>query len=796
MATATGYVAEAEDEHRIAYTLAYNEVSMGSDGQVLTDDKKRKQREKKGYCLECRGPPVMLYTIKKSRMNPLFTTKKPRTVEGQCSNGFCFLCHPEKNPDVKKKNKFMRNKMAPIPVGGRRSIPIITSQILNQAQHRSPKPSPQVTPLSSPSSRRVSETASSQRRVSDPANNRLLSPLSASRRSVPMPVVPNIDLASTLSDDTGDSLTDNKPPSPTLPPSRDSEEPRQYVSDSVLPRMSIMDEPSRRPNTVSRGSEQGEPSCRRPSTSSRQSELSRQLERSSELSVSSRGSASSRPTNERLNETTRNGSDSFNDSFAESLSNPGRRDSAITATISEEDMQVIISELDSLLSELMKVPGAEEIVAQSLVSAIREHQTKEDVLIYCLRTIWESCKENDIMKREVMKMDVSRDIVNVMKKFSKSAVLQEVGCGATWALAIKAENRLGFIRRGSCAIIMAALDRFKTHENVVCSAVGAARTLSPEDDAREPLRVAEGSKMVAKAMRAHPTSSIIQRDGCAFLSNAAVDMKMQYVTVVSQEELQTVLQAIHNHRNDSSVVAGACFALKNYTVDENNCRTLRKIENSMDLIQHAAGFISSQACMEDAEDILESMQFAQTLDNSIEDEAYVTFSSSMEQQISLPGFVNRILEFMEENDWSVRLTSLGLQTYGRLVLSDSDHKDRVYSQTNLSRIVQFARNLKEEQSVCAEACNLLAILAAEESKRPILTSVGACDILFHSLSFQRNEALIRSCLQALELLASSNAGGCIMLIKQRKPAIREVLEANQTSDSIMMSAMTILSLVD
>jgi len=793
MATATGYFPDGDEANRIAYTLAYNEVSMGSDGQVLTDDKKKKQREKRGYCLECRGPPVLLFTIKKSRMNPLFTTKKPRYVDGLCGNGFCFMCHPEKDPVARNqtKNKFMRGPMSPNPSGGRRSIPVITSQIFNRAQTKSPKPSPDTTPLSSPTmSRRVSDPVGSQRRISDPVNNRLSSPISAGRKSVPirpiqpLPNLPNIDLTRTTSDDTDDGLADIQPPPP---PNQDVDVPsRQYCSDSVLPRMSGMDEPSRRSN--SRHSE-AEPSRR----------TSRQNERSSEFSVPNRASGSSRQ-NGRLNESMRNDG-SLNDSSLDEdpLSFPNRRDSSlrdssIAESITEEDVQVIISGLDSLLSELLKVPGAEEIVAQSLVGAMREHKTKEDVLIYCLRTIWESCKDNDNMKREVMKLDVSDDIVDAMTKFYKSAVLQEVGCGATWALAIRAENRHAFIRKGSCAIIMAAIERFRSHENVVCSAVGAARTLSPEDDAREPLRVAEGSKMVAKAMQAHPTSSIIQRDGCAFLSNAAVDMKAQYVTVVSKEELETVLQAMHHHQNDPAVIPGACFALKNYTVDENNCRTLRKIDNSMDLIQRAAGFMASPTCMEDAEDILESMQFAQTLDNSIEDEAYVTFSSTVEQQISLPGFVNRILEFMEENDWSARLTSLGLQTYGSLALSG--YSDRVYNQTNLSRIVQFAKNLKEEQSVCLEACNLFAILAAEEVRRPILMTVGACDVLFHSLTFQRNEAVIRSCLQALELLASSNAGGCIAQIKPQKKAIREALEANQTSDSIMMSAMMILSLVD
>ncbi|CAJ1919718.1 unnamed protein product [Cylindrotheca closterium] len=783
MATATGYVADSDDENRVAYTLAYNEVSMGSDGQVLTDDKKKKQREKRGYCLECRGPPIMLYTIKKSRMNPLFTTKKPLFVDGLCGNGFCFLCHPDKDPEKDKtsKNKYMRGKMSPVPIGGRRSIPVIGSQTLNQVFQRSPKPSPQSTPLSSPNAlRRTSDSVVSQRRVSDPANNRLSSPISLGRKSVPaIPTLPN--LSAPVSDDDDEDPADSKPRAPSkqelevparqVPPSEVDGRARQYCSDSVLPRMSVMDEPSRRPSKNSEGeSSQG-------GESPRQNQRLGESIRSSDFSLNDRIADTSSPM-------------PFQESF------PSMGGSAFAESITEEDVQLIITELDSLLSELMEVPGAEEIVAQSVVGAMREHRTKEDVLIYCLRTIWESCKDSDNMKREVMKLGVSEDIANAMTKFSKSAVLQEVGCGATWSLAIKAENRQAFIRRGSCALIMAAIERFKTKENVVCSAVGAARTLSPEDDAREPLRVAEGSKMVAKAMQAHPTSSIIQRDGCAFLSNAAVDMKQQYVTVVSKEELETVLQAMHHHRNDPAVVAGACFALKNYTVDENNCRTLRKIGTSMELIQHAAGFMASPSCMEDAEDILESMQFAQTLDNSIEDEAYVTFSSTVEQQISLPGFVNRILDFMEENDWSARLTALGLQTYGSLALSDSSHSDRVYNQTNLSRIVQFAKNLKEEQSVCMEACNLFTILAAEESKRPILTSVGACDVLFHSLTFQRNEALIRNCLQALELLASSNAGNCIAKIKPQKKAIREALEANQTSDSIMMSAMTILSLVD
>eukprot|EP00980_Cylindrotheca_fusiformis_P029816 scaffold23891_cov132-Cylindrotheca_fusiformis.AAC.11 len=86
--------------------LAYNEMTVSSDGRVVTDAEKRLEREKLGYCTSCRGMPILLYQVKKNRLNPFWVSKEARAVAGECAGGICFVCHPHKDPANKGRTRF------------------------------------------------------------------------------------------------------------------------------------------------------------------------------------------------------------------------------------------------------------------------------------------------------------------------------------------------------------------------------------------------------------------------------------------------------------------------------------------------------------------------------------------------------------------------------------------------------------------------------------------------------------------------------------------------------------------
>jgi hypothetical protein len=781
--------------------LAYNEMTVTADGRVLTNSHKRSEREKLGYCQECQGMPILLYHVKKSRMNPLWVTKEPRAVAGECARGICFVCYPDKDPANKGKSRYS-NLMSPVSQQGRRSAtaiaigqrplpsvpttahrrdsappssPVVSSR--SRASPRpltSPSPRPMTLPIPSPGPARSGFVTPGTGSSNNSRGSQHRTGSHSSRERDPLAHIPAPPIQAHIPAPPIQAHIPAPPiqahiPAPPIqahipaPPIQDTSPAPEAADDDLPPARPSTDDPF--PRQESNGS-----SNQRPRSDSL---LSR------ESSVSSR-----RPSNDV--------------SAAETTTSASTTDRASRAqeAVPEQDADAIISEVDSLVTALMEADGTAEILAQSLLGTMREHKSSEEVLIYCLTTIWESCKGNEDNKHQIMRLNGPEDIINAMKTFQNSPKLQEVGCGAIWALSISAEHRVNFIRLGACSIIMASIEKFMDIEDVLRPAVGAVRTLSPEQEARELLRVAEGSKFVALAMTTHPFSDSIQRDGCAFLSNSAVDIEKQFVHVVPQSELEAVVQAMENHKDDVSVMAGACFALKNYTFEENNCRRLRRIKSSGALLKYAAVLEASPECMQDAGDILESMEIAKSLDDSIEDQACMSILSTVESQIRCPDAPNTILEFMKENDWSPRLVATGFQMFRRIIVEETSHRDRLFDKGMIQQIVQFANSLMEEEFVCQEACSLFASLATEERRRSALTGAGVCDIIFHSLKSEKNVSLITSCLEALELLTSTNAGDCQSLARAHKGLIRGVVEANGTNEVIMMSGIGILSLVE
>jgi hypothetical protein len=427
---------------------------------------------------------------------------------------------------------------------------------------------------------------------------------------------------------------------------------------------------------------------------------------------------------------------------------------------------------------------------------MREHNSNEEVLIYCLGIIWESCRGHENKKEAIMRSGGAKDILRAMNTFPNSQRLQEVGCGAIWSLSIKKQNRIDFIQGGACAIIMQAVESFVATEEVISSALGAARTLSPESKARDLLQRLEGSRLVTQAMTTHPFVDSIQRDGCAFLSNSAVNLEKQHVLVVPTSELEAVVQAMANHKYDPSVMKGACFALKNYTFDDTNCRRLRKIKDANELLNYATTYAACPEGMDDACDILDSMRLTKSLDDSIEDQALISITSAVESQIRTSEVRHCILDFMAENDWSPKLTMYGLKLLNRIVCVEVSHRDGLFNSKQIPLIIEFSIEQKDDEIVCKEACNLIAHLAEEEIRHRELVQSGALEIIFHSLSFSRNAGLARAALGALQLLTSTTSSGCMIEAKKKIDLIRNAVELNPNDEVVAVSGIAILSLIE
>lgn len=76
--------------------LSYSEMTVDPSGGVMSREVKLEWRQKLGYCTTCDERPVLLFTFKRSRMNPLWKTKEARSVPGECENGVCLRCQKER----------------------------------------------------------------------------------------------------------------------------------------------------------------------------------------------------------------------------------------------------------------------------------------------------------------------------------------------------------------------------------------------------------------------------------------------------------------------------------------------------------------------------------------------------------------------------------------------------------------------------------------------------------------------------------------------------------------------------
>ena len=88
-----------EDTHSVASLnrldaskLSYNEMTVDPSGSIMSREEKFEWRQKLGYCTTCTERPVLLFKMKRGRLNPLWKSKEPRTVPGECENGVCFRC--------------------------------------------------------------------------------------------------------------------------------------------------------------------------------------------------------------------------------------------------------------------------------------------------------------------------------------------------------------------------------------------------------------------------------------------------------------------------------------------------------------------------------------------------------------------------------------------------------------------------------------------------------------------------------------------------------------------------------
>lgn len=371
-----------------------------------------------------------------------------------------------------------------------------------------------------------------------------------------------------------------------------------------------------------------------------------------------------------------------------------------------------IVEIDALLKDVAAA-GSAEFLTELLVNTMRSHQENTEIQELCLSYIWDLSKFNDVNKSAIMSAGLPEDIIKAMKDFKQSLKVQECACGALWSLSVNQFNRTELVRLGAVSRIFRALEIHLKMEAFVETAFGALRTLSPDPEVRITIGQLLGAQRVCRAMGLHRQSTSIQRDGCAFLSNVAVDMDNQVVSIVTYEELEAVIRAMGDHLRHEAVLASACFALKNYTYEEKNLRAVRQFEDVCSLLEDASKYSSSLECRNDAAETLDRIRMLQTEDETLEE---IVYSSLLEMQTmsasqSAEESVMSVIDILTEYEWSVKLLCYCLDSLHELSQQSEEHMVLVTQHLALQAILNAMERQKMNAKVQRKGCELLKLMA-------------------------------------------------------------------------------------
>ena len=716
--------------------LSYYDMQIGPDGNVLGREQIKEMRQRQGFCLECRSVPIRLYQIRTSRFNPLWSSKEPLTVEGECLNGQCLICKPDLDPNKSKsrrKSKKAKETMNKISHSQsqshhhRQTDPIIPRSVpLSEPQR--PERNRLEAEDDSPMTGRRGNSTNESRKLDTVASELVYIPKldesfeeednnqSNSSESVPDGDMDDLERMYDMFSRTSRSRNlretsfyadanlsgaseNNDTPSNTLPaPSTANADSQQASRTELLATTSIGSDTVIQPKGIQ---------FRQEYTTSTQAHQEGQVRQPSPNRTLAQHTSPIR------NVRKAPGASSPVRAFVQNAASP-----AVEVSHNTPDYKTIVVELESLVKDL-SVAGKPDFTSDVIVNAMKFYPMAEQVQIFCLSTIWDLCKDNDDYKVSFISTSAPDDILVAMMNHMSSPLVQERGCGALWSLSVTQHSRIIVARAGALARIVRAIMIHKTDESVVRTGIGALRTLSPEPEVRETLMALQATQRVAEAMEHHRSIACIQRDGCAFLSNSVVDLERHQVSLATEKEIRVILDAMKVHPEEPSVISGACFALKNYTYEECNLQVLASFADAVGILDHAAHHSHELKSQRDAKCVLDRLlTTSMDHEDSLEEQACASMINLVQQQVVPANAGEKILEVMREHEMSVMVTSGGLRSLLALATfpNQSDmHRSRI-NDSALKRVIASMRRHEGDDAVQVTACGLLEVMASYELK--------------------------------------------------------------------------------
>jgi hypothetical protein len=603
------------------HELSYGEVTVLSSGGIISKQMKMDLRKQLGYCLTCSHVPVLLIDIRRSRINPLWISKKPRTEDGECIEGRCLRCSskrdvscgtPTPSRNVQLTRTFsVASSISSCSIGSSASPLVSTMGPDPNKPSNGQTVSGRMLPPRTPSRSSSGSTAgfyggSSRRTPPGCYGSRSESPVREDSRGP----------SSMNSYGDGDSVT------------QDSHRPFNNISSNCIVRQNS--------NVTA---------CH-PSSSDSSYQTSNDV-------------------------------------------NKKRATQFVPDTSKIEPIQAMLKEMKSV---------GEEIFMECLLTAMESNQSDLRVQIYCLTTIRDEL-ENDDNGTISDSFVTTKGILDSMTNFPSSITIQELGCAILLTLASTDNNRTNLIERGSCESLHRAIEVNSRERSIVEMCFSTLRILSTEMEGRNTMLQINVSKTIVAAMQYNLSCVSIQQDGCAIISNLAVDVLNNSVTLVSNDEIAVVLEAMQVHNTDESVMASACFALKNFAYNAQNLRSMNRANNLLEALEDAALFDSLSIS---ASQTSEKLYLSQAEDESMVDHAYKVLMKTISTQSDDPEIMIVIIQSLREFKWSSSHVAACLKKLKPLALTSKPHLLTFLENMTLKELLELNTDFPSVETVKSE----------------------------------------------------------------------------------------------
>jgi hypothetical protein len=607
-------------------------------------------RKQKGYCLTCPHVPVQLVEIRRSRINPLWISKKPRTKVGECIDGRCLKCCPIKDVD-----RGIRPSISSSPNFHSTSAQSLASSI---------------------SSCSIGSIGSHQLAVITP--DRGIVQHGTIRIS-------NHSHATSSSPAHNDRML---PPRPS----------RSYSGDSDSFRNATPTRPTRRP-PISRN------------VSSNDSDIRTNSAYNDTDSVTSENHWMSNPMKQKNKEqnptspivTIRHSAFDISNETIDDKSDSYKPCSSPKACSTNNKLMAI----QCVLAEMKAVPCA-EIFTESLLTVMESNSNDLSVQIYCLTMINNELDDGTLHNGVLTTNGISQ-VLDSMTTYSSSVITQGLGCDILLALASQESNLPSLLHHDICGSLYQVLDVHCRETSIVEKCFNILRILSTEEDGRICIEKINLSSAVVAAMQYHMSSASIQQDGCAVLSNLSVDIVKKEVCIVGVEKISVVVEAMQVHNQDENVMASACFALKNFAYNQSNLRCMNRTSNILEALEDAALF---PALSISASQTSEKLYLSQAEDESLELHAYKVLMKSISVDSDDPEIMVVIVKSLREHCWSCSHVTECLKKLKSLALTSHPHMLQLLDTITLDEIMQLNISYPTTEAIKIEVSILVGLYEA------------------------------------------------------------------------------------